>query len=78
MQISYIPMLSQLLKESGYSTAYFGKWHLGPEPQSLLEHGFDVDISHWHGPGSENPPDSLRQGHSTTEQKNTTDRKLPH
>ena len=31
--------------------ATLGKWHLGAEPYSPLQHGFDVDIPHWHGPG---------------------------
>ncbi|MFT5123216.1 MAG: arylsulfatase A-like enzyme [Verrucomicrobiales bacterium] len=43
--------LAERLKAEGYATAHFGKWHLGPEPYSPLEHGFDVDIPHWHGPG---------------------------
>lgn len=46
-----LPMLGNLLKEAGYSTAHFGKWHLGREPHSPLERGFDVDIPHWWGPG---------------------------
>ena len=46
-----IPTLAQQLKDGGYSTAHFGKWHLGLEPHSPLELGFDVDIPHWHGPG---------------------------
>ena len=46
-----LPMLQQLLKDAGYATAHFGKWHLGMEPHSPLELGFDVDIPHWHGPG---------------------------
>ena len=46
-----IPTLAQLLKNAGYATAHFGKWHLGMEPHTPLELGFDVDIPHWHGPG---------------------------
>jgi arylsulfatase A-like enzyme len=46
-----LPTLGKLLKEGGYSTGHFGKWHLGPEPYSPLQHGFDIDIPHWHGPG---------------------------
>ena len=46
-----IPTLGQLLKGAGYATAHFGKWHLGREPHSPLELGFDVDLPHWHGPG---------------------------
>ncbi|HLH54402.1 MAG TPA: sulfatase [Verrucomicrobiae bacterium] len=34
--------LAQLLKQRGYATAIFGKWHLGDAPQFLpLQHGFD-------------------------------------
>ena len=46
-----LPFLSTLLKGAGYSTAHFGKWHLGREPHSPLERGFDVDLPHWWGPG---------------------------
>ena len=43
--------LPEILKSAGYSTGHFGKWHLGATPYSPLEHGFDVDLPHWHGPG---------------------------
>src|SRR5205809_2651369 len=34
--------LAQLLKQKGYATAIFGKWHLGDAQQFLpLQHGFD-------------------------------------
>lgn len=46
-----LPTLGKLVKADGYSTAHFGKWHLGPAPYSPLEHGFDIDIPHWPGPG---------------------------
>lgn len=46
-----LPTLAMLLKDAGYATAHFGKWHLGREPHSPLELGFDVDIPHWYGPG---------------------------
>lgn len=45
------PTLAKLLKARGYATGHFGKWHLGPEPHSPLQHGFDVDVPHWPGPG---------------------------
>ncbi len=43
--------LAEMLKQAGYATGHFGKWHLGPEPYSPLQQGFDVDIPHWPGPG---------------------------
>jgi arylsulfatase A-like enzyme len=43
--------LPEILKAAGYRTGHFGKWHLGPEPYSPLQHGFDVDFPHWPGPG---------------------------
>jgi len=46
-----LPTLVKLIHSRGYATAHFGKWHLGPEPYSPLEHGFEVDIPHWPGPG---------------------------
>lgn len=43
--------LAEMFKDQGYTTAHFGKWHLGAEPYSPLEHGFDIDVPHWPGPG---------------------------
>jgi len=45
------PTLGKQVRASGYRTAHFGKWHLGHPPYTPLEHGFDVDIPHWPGPG---------------------------
>ncbi len=45
------PTLAKSLKSAGYATGHFGKWHLGPEPYSALQQGFDVDVPHWPGPG---------------------------
>ena len=43
--------LAEALKQAGYVTGHFGKWHLGPEPYSPLQQGFDVDLPHYSGPG---------------------------
>lgn len=43
--------LAEMFKDNGYATGHFGKWHLGPEPYSPLQHGFDVDVPHHPGPG---------------------------
>jgi arylsulfatase A-like enzyme len=45
------PTLAKSLKAAGYATGHFGKWHLGHEPYSPREHGFDVDVPHHPGPG---------------------------
>ena len=46
-----VPTLGEILKDNGYQTAHFGKWHLGREGYTPLEHGFAIDLPHWHGPG---------------------------
>ncbi len=43
--------LAEVFKDNGYATGHFGKWHLGAQPYSPLEHGFDVDVPHHPGPG---------------------------
>jgi len=43
--------LAETIKAAGYVTGHFGKWHLGRNPWSPLQHGFDVDVPHWWGPG---------------------------
>lgn len=43
--------LAEMLRDNGYATGHFGKWHLGSEPYSPLEHGFEVDVPHHAGPG---------------------------
>lgn len=42
--------LAEAFKAHGYTTAHFGKWHLGAEPYSPLQHGFDLDIPHTPAP----------------------------
>lgn len=43
--------LAEAFHDAGYATGHFGKWHLGSEPYSPLQHGFDIDVPHWPGPG---------------------------
>ncbi len=43
--------LPEALHDAGYVTGHFGKWHLGEEPYSPLQQGFDVDVPHYPGPG---------------------------
>jgi arylsulfatase A-like enzyme len=46
-----LPTLGKLVKQAGYATGHFGKWHVGHKPYSPLEHGFDIDLPPWPGPG---------------------------
>jgi arylsulfatase A-like enzyme len=45
------PTLGRSLLAGGYRTAHFGKWHLGDDPYSPLQHGFELDVPHWNGHG---------------------------
>jgi arylsulfatase A len=36
--------IAEALKEHGYATAIFGKWHLGMEDSGPLKHGFDKHV----------------------------------
>lgn len=39
--------IAEALKQHGYATGHFGKWHLGEEPFGPLEQGFDVQVPRW-------------------------------
>jgi arylsulfatase A-like enzyme len=69
-------LLPEMLKEQGYATAIFGKWHLGLQPEfSPLRHGFDeflgIPYSNDNGPlhGSQKglPPLPLMDGERAVE-----------
>src|SRR5215203_1854614 len=42
-----IKTLPQVLKDNGYATAVFGKWHLGEDSASTKRQGFDVHVPDW-------------------------------
>jgi arylsulfatase A-like enzyme len=46
-----IQTLAEALREDGYRTAHFGKWHLGWEPYQPQDQGFDVNLPGGSYPG---------------------------
>ncbi len=61
--------IAEVLKENGYATAHFGKWHLGMPVQNRKnptpdDHGFDYWFGVVNGPGKshKNPTNFLRNG----------------
>ena len=39
--------IAEALKQNGYKTFFAGKWHLGDEPYSPENNGFDINIGGW-------------------------------
>ncbi|MEO1382190.1 MAG: sulfatase-like hydrolase/transferase [Bacteroidota bacterium] len=48
------PSIAKRLKQAGYKTAHFGKWHMGGgrriEAPAITEYGFDTYVSTWESP----------------------------
>jgi uncharacterized sulfatase len=50
------PMLARLLRDAGYTTGHFGKWHMGGQRDVgdaplITEYGFDVSLTNFEGLG---------------------------
>ena len=62
--------ISRLMKQNGYRTALFGKWHLGWEPKyNPVYHGFDEFMGFLPGAASYVKHDDWRDGTEVKEQK---------
>ncbi len=51
------PMLARILRENGYATGHFGKWHMGGqrdvhEAPLITEYGFDESVTNFEGLGA--------------------------
>jgi uncharacterized sulfatase len=51
------PMLARSLKEAGYATGHFGKWHMGGQRDvndapAITEYGFDASLTNFEGMGA--------------------------
>src|SRR5690606_17087856 len=55
---SYMPLetitIAERLKRAGYTTGFIGKWHLGREPYSPENQGFDYNVGGGPNPGPPN------------------------
>lgn len=40
--------VAEAFQAAGYTTAYFGKWHLGDEGSYPEDHGFEINVGGWH------------------------------
>ncbi len=45
--------LAEAFADAGHRTGHFGKWHLGREPYTPLQPGYQVDVPHWYGPATQ-------------------------
>lgn len=59
--------LPRLLKQNGYATGHFGKWHLGgqrdvDDAPAITEYGFDTSLTNFEGMGSKLLPLTQKPG----------------
>jgi arylsulfatase A-like enzyme len=61
------PMLARSLKEAGYATGHFGKWHMGgqrdvDDAPPITDYGFDASLTNFEGMGAKLLPLTLKPG----------------
>jgi len=61
------PMLARSLKEAGYATGHFGKWHMGgqrdvTEAPPITDYGFDESLTNFEGMGPKLLPLTMQPG----------------
>lgn len=61
------PMLARSLKQAGYATGHFGKWHMGgqrdvAEAPPITDYGFDKSLTNFEGMGPKLLPLTMKPG----------------
>ena len=61
------PMLSRYLREAGYRTGHFGKWHMGgqrdvTDAPPITDYGFDTSLTNFEGMGPKLLPLTMEPG----------------
>jgi arylsulfatase A-like enzyme len=61
------PMLARFLKQAGYATGHFGKWHMGGQRDvndapPITDYGFDASLTNFEGMGPKLLPLTLKPG----------------
>jgi uncharacterized sulfatase len=61
------PMLARTLKQAGYATGHFGKWHMGgqrdvDDAPPITDYGFDASLTNFEGMGPKLLPLTLKPG----------------
>jgi len=64
------PTLARILKQNGYATGHFGKWHLGGQRDidnapEITEYGFDASLTNFEGMGPKLLPLTQKPGDSS-------------
>ncbi len=60
------PMLARSLKQAGYATGHFGKWHMGGQRDvndapAITEYGFDESLTNFEGMGAKLLPTTINK-----------------
>lgn len=61
------PMLARALRQAGYATGHFGKWHMGgqrdvADAPPITDYGFDESLTNFEGMGAKLLPLTLKPG----------------